>query len=76
MLATLRQHDIKIATYTYINHYVFHSAFLSAETHEIWLLHSLKITEKFHTKREQMLFLRLREDNLPNIGSSNLQAFR
>jgi hypothetical protein len=37
-----------------------------AETHEIWLLYYLKITEKFQAKGENMLFLSLTEDNLPN----------
>ena len=37
-----------------LHHSVYiHSEFLSVETHEIWLLHYLKITEKFHTKGEK-----------------------
>ena len=76
LLAALSQHKIKTTTCSFINHYKFHSEFLSAEIHEISLLHFLKITEKIQTKGEQMLFLRLTEDNLPNVGSPNLQTFR
>jgi hypothetical protein len=76
LLTALSQHNIKTTTCSSINHNEFRSEFLSAETHEIWLLHYLKITETFHTKGEKMLFLSLTEDNLPNLGSPNLQAFR
>jgi hypothetical protein len=76
LLTALSQHNIKTTTCSSINHNEFRSEFLSAETHEIWLLHYLKITETFHTKGEKMLFLSLTEDNLPNLGSPNLQTFR
>ena len=76
LLAALSQHNIKTTTCSSINHYKFHSEFLSAETHYIWLLHYLKITEKFQTNGEQIVFLSLTENNLPNLGSPNLQMFR
>ena len=38
-----------------------------------WLF--LKIPEKFRTKGEKRLFLSLKEDNLPNLGSPNSQTF-
>ena len=76
LLAAWIQHNIKPTTCSSINHNKFHSEFLPAEEHEIWLLHYMKITETFHTKGEQMLFLSLTEDNLPNLGSPNLQTVR
>jgi hypothetical protein len=74
LLAAWSQHNIKTTTCSSINHSKFHSEFLSAETHEIWLLHYLKITQKIYTKGEQNVFLNLTEDILPN--SPNLQTFR
>ena len=74
-LAALSQHTMKTTTCSSINPYKFHSEFFSAETNEIWLLHYLKITEKFQTKGEHFLFLRLTEDNLPNY-THKLQTFR
>jgi hypothetical protein len=59
LLAVLSQHTIKTTTCSSINHYQFHSEFVSAETHEIWLLHYLKITKKIQTKGEHFLLLRL-----------------
>jgi hypothetical protein len=76
LLAALSQHNIKTTTCSSTNHYKFHSEFLSAEIHEIWLLHYLKITEKFQTKGETNVISEFDEDNLSNLGSSNLQTFR
>jgi hypothetical protein len=59
LLAALSQHNIKTTTCSSINHYKFHSEFLSAEIHEIWLLHYLKITENFKQRVKKMLFLSL-----------------
>ena len=75
LLADLVKTNIKTTTCSSIQYIFFHCECLSAEAHEKMVTSLfLKIPEQFRTKGEQMLFLSLKEDNLPNLGSPNSQT--